>query len=153
LTFKDLKKYLSPQDTIITTILQQQQQQQQDVILFEKFKGKPFWIWDKAEHKKLYRKFNGECCSQHILGLPTKYGIERPIFPFQKIIYDTLFKETSSFQDHHCWIKKSSGLGVSEFFLRLLVWLALKDRTYSGSDFCIITAPRIDLSIDNGFIY
>lgn len=56
--------------------------------------------------------------------------------------------------DNHCVVSKmwprhtcSSGIGASEIFLRLLCWLALKDKKYSGTDFCIITAPRLELSV------
>jgi hypothetical protein len=32
------------------------------------------------------------------------------------------------FKDKHLWIKKATGLGVTEFFLRLMAWLCLSDR-------------------------
>src|SRR5439155_11164527 len=40
-----------------------------------------------------------------------------------------------------------TGLGISEFMLRLMVWLCLKDNALSGSQMCIVTGPRIDLAI------
>jgi late competence protein required for DNA uptake (superfamily II DNA/RNA helicase) len=42
---------------------------------------------------------------------------------------------------------KSTGLGISEFMLRFMVWLCLKDNSLSGSQMCIVTGPRIDLAI------
>jgi late competence protein required for DNA uptake (superfamily II DNA/RNA helicase) len=45
------------------------------------------------------------------------------------------------------WIKKATGLGVSEFMLRFMAWLCLKDDALSGSQMCIVTGPRIDLAI------
>jgi late competence protein required for DNA uptake (superfamily II DNA/RNA helicase) len=47
----------------------------------------------------------------------------------------------------HIWIKKATGLGVSEFMLRFMAWLCLKDNSLSGSQMCIVTGPRIDLAI------
>ncbi|MFL6486338.1 MAG: DEAD/DEAH box helicase family protein [Nitrososphaera sp.] len=47
----------------------------------------------------------------------------------------------------HFWIKKATGLGISEFMLRFMAWLCLKDNTLSGSQMCIVTGPRIDLAI------
>ena len=44
-------------------------------------------------------------------------------------------------------IKKATGLGVSEFMLRFMAWLCLKDNSLSGSQMCIVTGPRIDLAI------
>jgi hypothetical protein len=45
------------------------------------------------------------------------------------------------------WIKKATGLGISEFMLRFMAWLCLKDNILSGSQMCIVTGPRIDLAI------
>ncbi|MFL6393770.1 MAG: hypothetical protein ACJ708_03820 [Nitrososphaeraceae archaeon] len=47
----------------------------------------------------------------------------------------------------HLWIKKAAGLGISEFMLRFMTWLCLKDNALSGSQMCIVTGPRIDLAI------
>ena len=51
-----------------------------------------------------------------------------------------------SFKNKHLWVKKATGLGVSEFFLRLMAWLCTKDDTYKNSQMCIITGPNIDLA-------
>ena len=42
---------------------------------------------------------------------------------------------------------KATGLDVSEFMLRFMAWLCLKDNTLSRSQMCIVTGPRIDLAI------
>ena len=47
----------------------------------------------------------------------------------------------------HIWIKKATGLGISEFMLRFMAWLCLKNDALSGSQMCIVTGPRIDLAI------
>jgi hypothetical protein len=47
----------------------------------------------------------------------------------------------------HLWIKKATGLGISEFMLRFMAWLCLKDNTLSGSQMSVVTGPRIDLAI------
>jgi hypothetical protein len=47
----------------------------------------------------------------------------------------------------HLWIKKATGLGISEFMLRFMTWLCLKDNALSGSQMCIVTGQRIDLAI------
>jgi hypothetical protein len=67
--------------------------------------------------------------------------IEMPIFDYEKIIFDCL--ESHS----HIWIKKATGLGITEFMLRFMAWLCLRDNTLSGSEMCIVTGPRIDLAI------
>jgi hypothetical protein len=40
--------------------------------LFEKLLNKPFWIWNKQQHKLEDIKTDGDCCFNHIIGLPTK---------------------------------------------------------------------------------
>jgi hypothetical protein len=57
-TFKDLKKRIS---------LETAQQQSR---LFQMLLNKPFWIWNVEEHKKEDIKTNGNCCFNHIFGLP-----------------------------------------------------------------------------------
>lgn len=44
--------------------------------------------------------------------------------------------------------QKNNWLGVTEFFLRLMCWLCLKDDTYRGTHMCIVTGPNIDISIN-----
>jgi hypothetical protein len=133
--FKDFKKLLS----------QQQQQEHAGVRgeLFRRLQNKPFWIWDIEEHKRQHADTTkrGDCCFNHIIGLPQKNGEHKPLFPYEKIIFDTL--ENSK----HCWIKKATGLGASEFMLRLMAWLCLKDNALTGTQMCIVTGPRIELAI------
>ncbi len=89
----------------------------------------------------------------HIIGLPTKERVERPIFDYQRILYDALLIPNNynslshDFQHKHLWVKKATGLGVTEFFLRLIAWLCLKDETYRNSQMCIVTGPNIDIAI------
>jgi hypothetical protein len=131
-TFKDLKKR-------VTLELAQQQSK-----LSERLYNKPFWIWNIKEHKGEDIKTNGECCFNHIIGLPQKDGIDKPFYDYEHIIYDSLITQTGS---KHLWIKKATGLGVSELILRCMAWLCLKDNALSGSQMCIVTGPRIDLAI------
>lgn len=41
----------------------------------------------------------------------------------------------------------STGLGITEFFLRLLGWLCSKDDSFKGAQSCIVTGPNIDIAI------
>jgi hypothetical protein len=133
-TFKDLKKRV-----VSETAIQQQQSR-----LFERLQNKPFWIWNIDEHKLEDIKTNGDCCFNHIIGLPTKEGMEKPLYDYERIIFDSLVAQNGN---KHLWIKKATGLGVSEFMFRFMAWLCLKDNALSGSHMCIVTGPRIDLAI------
>jgi hypothetical protein len=131
-TFKDLKKRVSLET------------QQQQFGLFERLRNKPFWIWNIEDHKHEDIRTNGDCCVNHIIGLPQKDGNDKPLYDYEHIIYDSLITQTGS---KHLWIKKATGLGVSEFMLRFMAWLCLKDNVLAGSQMCIVTGPRIDLAI------
>jgi hypothetical protein len=132
LTFKDLKKRVSLELT------------QQQSRLFERLQNKPFWIWAIQEHKQEDIKTNGDCCFNHIIGLPQKDRNDKPLYDYEKLISDSLVTQDGN---KHLWMKKATGLGVSEFMLRFMAWLCLKDNALSGSQMCIVTGPRIDLAI------
>ena len=54
----------------------------------------------------------------------------------------------TNFKDKHLWVKKATGLGVTEFMLRLMAWLCTKNGEIPGSSqMCIVTGPNIDIAI------
>jgi hypothetical protein len=63
MTFKDLKKKIGSSN------------QQQQTHSFDKLQAKPFWIWNIEENKLEDIRTKGECCFNHIIGLPTKEGL------------------------------------------------------------------------------
>ncbi len=54
-----------------------------------------------------------------------------------------------SFKNKHLWVKKSTGLGVSEFMLRVMGWLCTSTDLYKKHDsqMVIVTGPNQDLAI------
>lgn len=110
-------------------------------------KDKPFWLWDKQEHRQEFIKTEGQCCFNHIIGLPVKDKKEHPLYDYEKLLFDNLFTSQESFKDKHLWVLKSTGLGITEFFLRIIAWLCVKDDSLKGSQICIVTGPRVELSI------
>jgi hypothetical protein len=143
MTFKELSKKISSNNT----------QQQQQTRLFDILRDKPFWIWDYEKHIQEDINTIGQCCFNHIIGLPTKNGEEKAMFDYEKLLYDSLFDNNCSnplkydFKHKHLWVKKSTGLGVTEFFLRLMAWLCLRNDDYQNSQMCIVTGPNIDIAI------
>jgi hypothetical protein len=121
-------------------------------VLKKKCSNKAFWYWDKAEHTKAIANHGkGNCCFNHIIGLPEKDGQYLPMFDYEKDIYDALqLYDESTGKPIHLWIKKATGLGVTEFMLRYMAWLALTDddNDIKKKIFTIVTGPRIDLAID-----
>lgn len=67
--------------------------------------------------------------------------IEKPLFDYEELIYNILQ------QNKHIWIKKATGLGVTEFFLRYMAWLCLRNDQYQNSQMCIVTGPNIEIAI------
>jgi hypothetical protein len=51
------------------------------------------------------------------------------------------------FKLKHLWVKKATGLGVTEFMLRFMAWLCLKDDSYRSTQMVIITGPNQELAI------
>jgi hypothetical protein len=136
--FKDLHKLVSSQ-----------QQETTRKELFQQLHGKPFWIWDKEQHKLEDIRTDGDCCFNHIIGLPQKDGLDKPLYDYEQIIYDALVTHdgNANTRNKHLWIKKATGLGISEFMLRFMAWLCLKDNALAGTQMCIVTGPRIELAI------
>ena len=114
--------------------------------LSQSLKVKPFWIWDKQEHRQQAQASNGNCCFNHIVGLPQKDKQEYPLFDYEKILYDSLMSFDVSFKDKHLWVKKATGLGVTELMLRIMAWLCTRDETFDGSQMCIVTGPNIEMA-------
>jgi hypothetical protein len=92
---------------------QAEYQQSIDDKLVSLFSGKPFYCWEDKEHKD-------NCCFNHIIGLPVKDGREYPLFDYEQDIINMLEDTTApeSMKHKHLWIKKSTGLGISELILR-----------------------------------
>jgi hypothetical protein len=95
LTFKDLKKKVS--------LVTQQQNK-----FFERLQNKPFWIWNIEEHKQEDIRTNGDCCFNHIIGLPQKDGNDKPLYDYEGIIFDPLV--TQSGNKHQMFQSLCSGL-------------------------------------------
>jgi hypothetical protein len=107
LTFKDLKKKVSLEVT------------QQQSRLFERLQNKQFWIWDIDKHKQEDVRTDGQCCFNHIIGLPQRDGRDKPLYDYEQLIFDSLVAQKSN---KHLWIKKATGLGISEFMLMYRIY-------------------------------
>jgi hypothetical protein len=64
---------------------QQKQQAKTHNALYDRLYNKPFWIWSKEEHKQEDKRTNGDCCFNHIIGLPQKNGVDQPLFDYEKL--------------------------------------------------------------------
>ena len=86
-----------------------------------------------------------DCCFNHAIGLPNKYlaevgrDIQFSLFDYEQMLYHRLYHYK------HLWIKKATGLGVTEFMLRYMAWLCVSGNV--SGQMCIVTGPRIELAI------
>jgi hypothetical protein len=140
-TFRDLQK------------LVQSQSSPEHNQLLQRLRDKPFWIWNQSEHKQEDIKTKGDCCFNHIIGLPTKDKQEKPLFDYERLLYDSLLTPDfynplrHTFKLKHLWVKKATGLGITELFLRFMAWLCLRNNDYRNSQMCIVTGPNQDIAI------
>jgi hypothetical protein len=71
----------------------------------------PINIWDKQQHKLEDIKTDGDCCFNHIIGLPTKEGVEKAMFDYEKLLYDSILVNDYfsnphyTFKHKHLWVK------------------------------------------------
>jgi hypothetical protein len=121
MTFKDLRKIVATSSN----------EQQQTTLFSSRVWYKPFWIWNTEEHK----------VADHIIGLPKKNTRDMSFFDYEKMLFDILQR------NKHIWIKKATGLGITEFMLRYMTWLCLRNNNLQGTQMCIVTGPRIELAI------
>jgi hypothetical protein len=141
MTFKDLQKLVGDRFN------------PEQSSLNERLRNKPFWIWEINDHKLEDIRTKGECCFNHIIGLPRKDLHEKPMFSYEKLLYDSLLlinsnsSKEQSIKHKHLWVKKATGLGITEFFLRLMVWLCLHNNDFQNSQMCIVTGPNQDIAI------
>lgn len=110
-------------------------------------RNKPFWIDNKQDHRQEFIRTNGNCCFNHIVGLPIKNNISLPMFDYESLLFEKLFSINGDFKDKHLFVVKATGLGISEWTLRIIGWLCTKDDSLKGSQVCIVTGPRLELAI------
>jgi hypothetical protein len=97
---------------------------------------------DKREHTREYNKSHGFCCFNHAIKLPEKpIGVPLPIFDYELDIIRNLA------QGKHLWIKKASGIGITELCLRYICYKSLCTSEWDNSQVCIVCGNRIDLAI------
>lgn len=98
-------------------------------------------------NQDFFNKFKGLSFAEfnELIGLPQKNDKKYPIFQYEYDLLDLLNCKK------HVWVKKATGLGITEFTLRWIAWMSLKDNTmkekHKDVDVIVITGPRIELAI------
>lgn len=119
-----------------------------DAGAFDIFKNIPFYRWDvsREQHLDLAKETFCNCCFNHMIGLPIKPDTNKryPMFEYEKIMFEHFMaskENPKSIVDpsYYYLVVKSTGLGITEFILRLMAWLAVRSREYYNQRFGIIT--------------
>jgi hypothetical protein len=113
--------------------------------LLLRLRGREFWISDIEQHKLEYKRSNGDCCFNHIIGLPVKpsTGEVKPIFPYESDLTELLSRKK------RLAILKATGLGITECItIRWLIWNCVVNLDWKDSQAVVINSPRIQQSID-----
>jgi hypothetical protein len=110
-------------------------------------------------------RYKNSCCFNHYITLPKKGNRYHPLYDYEKVLFDCLEKpgymnSSPALNDYEhpeplypqkvgrLALVKSTGIGATEFFIRYIVWKCVVNDDLKGSDICIITGPREQLSID-----
>src|SRR5690348_9592742 len=64
-----------------------------------------------------------------------------PLFDYERLVFNELERHK------HVWILKATGLGITEFILRYMLWLCLRNDKLRGHQMTVVTGPRIELAI------
>lgn len=83
------------------------------------------------------------CCFNHLIGLPIKNDQRCALFDYELDLLPIL--DTKKY----LWLKKARGLGITEFFLRYLCWLAIcKNQRFKHKKFFLVSGPREDSAVE-----
>ena len=151
MTLKDLQR-------LVQSSQSQQGQGGQSQKLRIRLEGKPFWYFDISRHKEKNQSQKNHCCFNHIIGLPKKDGKAKPLWDYEGLLFKALVdprylnshpsgNTAFPFKEKHLWVKKATGLGVTEFMLRFMAWLCLHNGEYHNSQMVIVTGPNQELAI------
>jgi hypothetical protein len=93
----------------------------------------------------------GNCCFNHIIGLPVKNNIVHEIYDYEIDVINKIEK------NRNIWIKKASGIGLTELILRYLTWKILVNNDLEYKNIFIVSgtfvhhAAEVKLRMQNLF--
>jgi hypothetical protein len=116
---------------------------------FKIFYGIPFYRFDltREEHLKEYDKSNGRCCFNHFIGMPEKHGKVFPFFEYEKVLWEDFEKSLRGESNQRLFaVLKATGIGMTEYIIRVMAWMAVSSSRYVGARFAIIAGIRMNIA-------
>jgi hypothetical protein len=118
---------------------------------WQKFKGLPFYC-GLEDSLSIKVPKGSTCCFMHNRGLPLKNGVPQPLFDYEWGEYEYLEQKHPGLaqimiKEQFVWIKKATGMGITEFFLYWLAWMMSRDDDKRTKKACIVTGIRVEIGI------
>lgn len=118
---------------------------------FKIFYGLPFYRFDltKEEHAKLYEEKHSRCCFNHFIGMPEKHNKRHPLHRYEKVMWEDFEATLNGDSDQKLFaVLKATGLGLTEYSIRVMAWMACTSNKYRGKRFAVIAGIRMNIAQD-----
>ena len=87
--------------------------------------------------------------------LPEKHGVKHSLYMYKYDLFQELMKDRPKPNDSivmrqqhkHLAVIKATGLGITEFVLRWIAWMCIRNDDLKGKRVRIVTGPNIALAI------
>jgi hypothetical protein len=91
----------------------------------------------------------------YLIGLPEKHGVKHNLYQYEYNLFAELMKDKPKPTEDiikrqlykHIAVIKATGLGITEFVLRWIAWMCVRNDDFKGKRVCIVTGPNIALAI------
>jgi hypothetical protein len=85
----------------------------------------------------------GRCCFNHLIGLPEKHRVKHNLYLYEYNLFAELMKDklkptddiTNRQQHKHVAVIKATGLGITEFVLRWIAWMCVRNDDFKGKSY------------------
>lgn len=118
---------------------------------FKIFYGLPFYRFDltKEEHQKLYEEKKSRCCFNHFIGMPEKHNKKHPLHKYEKVMWEDFEATLQGDSDQKLFaVLKATGIGMTEYSIRVMAWMAVTSNRYRGKRFAVIAGIRMNIAQD-----
>ncbi|MDE1861512.1 MAG: hypothetical protein KGI33_01230 [Thaumarchaeota archaeon] len=104
----------------------------------------PFWCGHYLDPNDKNRVIqDGEpCCYNHWLGLPNRWDRRHPMYQYEVDLAEDMKRHRKIF------VEKAAGLGITEFVLRWLEWMAMTSAEFQNAQVALISGPNRNLAKD-----
>ena len=116
---------------------------------FKIFYGLPFYRFEltREQHIAEYDKTKGRCCFNHFIGMPEKHGKVFPFFEYEKVLWHDFEKSLNNESPQRLFaVLKATGIGMTEYIIRVMAWMAVSSNRYKGARFAIIAGIRMNIA-------